>query len=222
MPLKSLRYAGDDPTMMGVILERYISRRSEHSSFPRLDPAKGFALLTQMYPLAYGGVEHYKLVEILPAVTATRQDVRNTTTLDRGKQEAEVSITAKYGLTSDLILDGTLNPDFSQVESDAGQVDLNLRYSLFYQEKRPFFLEGQDHFTMGATATSLDPTIYYSRTVVDPFIGARLTGKIGAGNTLAASYAIDNVIDADRGVLGRYVHVHCDPVTSARSRTTAT
>jgi hypothetical protein len=207
LPLKSLRYANDDPTVMEVILERFISRRSEHSSFPRLDPAKGFALLTEMYPLEYPGIEHYKLVEILPAVTATRQNVRQGTDLVRDKQEGNASLTAKYGITTDLILDGTLNPDFSQVESDAGQVDINLRYSLFYPEKRPFFLEGQDNFNIGANANLLDPTIYYSRTIADPFLGTKLTGKVGNGNTLAALYAMDEVLEPDRPTMGRYIHV---------------
>ncbi len=206
LPLKSLRYANNDPTVMGVIVERYIRRRDEHSCFPRLDPAKGFALLTQMFPVSYPGVEHYTLLEILPAVTATRQDVRRGTNLERDRQEAEVSLTAKYGIMSDLILDGTVNPDFSQVESDAGQVDVNLRYSLFYSEKRPFFLEGQDNYTIAATGNDLDPQIFYSRTIADPLLGTKLTGKIGDGNTIAALYAMDNVYEADRGSLGRYVH----------------
>ena len=207
IPLKSLRYTNSDPTVMGVILERNISRRSEHSTFPTLDPAKGFALLTQMYPVAYTGIEHYTLLELLPAVTATRQDVRRGTTLERDKQEGKASLTAKYGITSDLILDGTLNPDFSQIESDAGQVDINLRYSLFYPEKRPFFLEGQDNFNIGANANIFDPSIYYSRTIAEPLVGTKLTGKIGNSNTIATLYALDNVFEADRPTLGRYVHV---------------
>ena len=207
LPLKSLRYRTDEPTVMSVILERYISRRSEHSCFPRLDPAKGFALLTQMQPVVYSGIEHYKLLEVLPAMTATRQDIRNGNNLDRDKQEAEVSLTAKYGITSDLILDGTVNPDFSQIESDAGQVDVNLRYSLFYPEKRSFFLEGKDHFNLAVSANSFDPSIYYSRTIADPFIGTKLTGKIGTHNTVAALYVVDRVLESDRPVLGDYMHV---------------
>lgn len=206
IPLKSLRYADSDPVIMGVVLERKIRRREEHSSFPRLDPAKGMAFLTQMFPVRYPGVEHYTLWELLPAVTATRQDVRNGATLDRDKQEAEVSLTGKYGITSDLILDGTINPDFSQVESDAGQVDVNLRYSLFYPEKRSFFLEGQDNYTIAATANVFDPQIFYSRTIADPLLGTKLTGKVGNGNTIAALYAMDNVLEPDRGALGRYAH----------------
>ncbi|MBI3195012.1 MAG: carbohydrate binding family 9 domain-containing protein, partial [Ignavibacteriae bacterium] len=207
LPLKSLRYRNDEPTVMGVILERSISRRSEHSCFPRLDPAKGFALLTQMYPLEYSGIEHYTLLEILPAITATRQDVRESTNLVRGKQEAEVSLNVKYGLTSDLILDGTINPDFSQVESDAGQVDVNLRSRLFNSEKRSFFLEGQDNFNLAVSANSFDPMMFYSRTIVEPLLGTKLTGKVGQYNTLAALYAIDNVLEQDQPTLGNYIHV---------------
>src|SRR5262249_48434862 len=104
LPLKSLRYANDNPTVMGIVFERYIRRRDEHSSFPRLDPAKGLAFLTKMFPTPSPNVEHYTLWELLPAVTATRQDIRQGTDLVRDKQEAELSLTAKYGITSDLIL----------------------------------------------------------------------------------------------------------------------
>ncbi|MBI5214876.1 MAG: carbohydrate binding family 9 domain-containing protein [Ignavibacteriae bacterium] len=207
LPLKSLRYRNDEPTTMGVILERFISRRNEHSCFPRLDPAKGFALLTQMYPLEYSGIEHYTLLEILPALTATRQDVREGTNLVRSKQEAEASLNLKYGITSDLILDGTINPDFSQVESDAGQVDVNLRSRLFNSEKRSFFLEGQDNFNLAVSANSFDPMLFYSRTIIEPVLGTKLTGKVGKYNTLAALYAVDNVLEQERPTLGNYIHV---------------
>jgi len=207
IPLKSLRYADNNPTTMGMIFERNISRRGEHSTFPRLDPAKGFALLTQMKPVEYENIKHYKLFELLPAFTATRQDVRKQGNLVSDKQESNASLNIKYGITSDLILDGTLNPDFSQIESDAGQVDINLRNSLFYPEKRTFFLEGQDNFNIASNANMFDPTIYYSRTIADPFIGTKLTGQVGTGNTIAALYAVDNVIEQDRATLGDYVRV---------------
>lgn len=206
LPLKTLRYADNNPVVMGVILERYIRRRDEHSSFPRLDPAKGFALLTQMFPTTYPDVEHYTLWELLPAVTANRQDARVGTTLEKQDQKAELSLTGKYGITSDLILDGTINPDFSQVEADAGQVDVNLRYSLFYPEKRPFFLEGQDNYTIAASNDIFDPLIFYSRTIADPAVGVKLTGKVGPGNTLATLYALDHVLEEDRAALGDYIH----------------
>ena len=207
LPLKSLRYNNDDPTVMGVWLERFISRRGEHSSFPRLDPSKGMAaFMTQLHPVAYHGIDHSRLVEILPAITAAQHHARSGVALERDKQRGEASLTAKYGIASDLVLDATVNPDFSQVEADAGQVDINLRYSLFYPEKRPFFLEGIENFGLAANANMFDPTIYYSRTVADPAAGAKLTGKIGNDNTIAAVYAMDEILEADRDALGKYVH----------------
>ena len=75
-------------------------------------------------------------------------------------RKPEASLTVKYGITSDLVFDGTLNPDFSQVEADAGQIDVNLRYQLLYSEKRPFFLEGMERFKVAATQTSvIDPVL---------------------------------------------------------------
>jgi hypothetical protein len=98
------------------------------------------------------------------------------------KTSKDFSLTAKYGITSDLIFNGTYNPDFSQVETDAGQVDVNLRYDLFYPEKRPFFLEGSEIFRIAATATTeQDPlrSVIHTRTIVAPIVGLKLTGKIG-------------------------------------------
>ena len=206
IPLKSLRYTNADPTVMGMIFERYISRRTEHSSFPHMDPAKGFAILTEMSPIAYPGIRHYTLMEILPAITATRQDARQGDNLVRTKQEGEIGLTGKYGITPDLIFDATINPDFSQVESDAGQVDVNLRYSLSYPEKRSFFLEGKDNFNLSSSQNLYDPTIYYSRAIADPSVGAKVTGKLGPRNTLAAVYAMDRILEADRPVLGGFAH----------------
>ncbi|MDP3582033.1 MAG: DUF5916 domain-containing protein, partial [Ignavibacteria bacterium] len=105
-------------------------------------------------------------------------------------------------ITSDLILDATYNPDFSQVESDAGQVDVNLRYSLYFAEKRPFFLEGSEIFNVAGLGTSeVDPlgTLVHTRTIVNPLTGLKLSGKLGAKNTLAALFSIDELPDEADG-----------------------
>jgi hypothetical protein len=83
-----------------------------------------------------------------------------------------IGLSAKYGLTSNLTLDLALNPDYSQIESDAVQIDVNTRFALYYSEKRPFFIEGGDLFDTKVTAV-------YTRAINDPFLAARLTGKIG-------------------------------------------
>ena len=83
----------------------------------------------------------------------------------------DAGLNFRLGFTS-YALDATINPDFSQVESDAGQVTVNERFALFFPEKRPFFLEGIELF-------GSPQTLVYTRRIVDPKAGAKLTGKFG-------------------------------------------
>ena len=200
VPLKSIRFTHRDPVVMGVIFERRISRFSQGGTYPALDPKRGESWLTQMQPIEYADVEHYSLLELLPALTFSRSDALQEGQLVREAQEVSPSLTAKYGITSDLILDGTVNPDFSQVESDAGQIDINLRSPLYFPEKRPFFLEGADYFNF-AGPTEYDPlrAVVYTRNILDPAVGVRLTGKAGARNSIASIYSYDNPGGAAEG-----------------------
>ena len=196
IPLKSIRYSSTNPVEMSVFFERRISRKAEQGSYPRMDPAKGYAFTTQMKPMFYDNVEHYTLFELMPAVTFNQQYAQNNGEMGIKEINRDFGMNMKYGLTSDLILDGTYNPDFSQIESDAGQVDINLRYGLFYAEKRPFFLEGRENFVFGGTSQSeVDPVIslVHTRTIVNPLIGAKLTGKVIPRGTISALYALDEV-----------------------------
>ena len=88
--------------------------------------------------------------------------------------DPEVGANFKYGLTSNLTADVTLNPDFSQIESDRPQVEVNQRFALFFPELRPFFLEGAEIFQIQAPVNAV-----HTRTIVDPLYGAKLTGKAG-------------------------------------------
>ena len=90
---------------------------------------------------------------------------------ERAASDFNAGANMRLGLTN-LSVDATINPDFSQVESDAGLVTINERFSLFYPEKRPFFLEGIELF---ATPNQL----VYTRQIVDPVAGGKLTGKFG-------------------------------------------
>jgi hypothetical protein len=194
LPFKSIRYRRKEPVEMGIIFERRVSRQSEQGTYPPLDPAQGPNFLTQMRPLHFSEIKHYTLFEALPAATYGRQSTLDEGELQAEKPNADLSLTAKYGLTSQLILDGTANPDFSQVESDAGQVDFNLRYALFYPEKRPFFLEGREKFTFAANQ-SADPldAIVHTRTIVDPLLAFKLNGKLSSKDTVASIYALDEL-----------------------------
>lgn len=143
IPFKSLRFSHKELVEMGIIFERKISRLSESGTYPPLDPAQGMNFLTQTRPLILHDIKHYTLFELLPALTFSQRSSLEEGELVIPKGQGELSLTTKYGITSRLILDGTYNPDFSHVEADAGQVDLNLRYALFFPEKRPFFLRGK-------------------------------------------------------------------------------
>ena len=87
-------------------------------------------------------------------------------------------------MTSNFVLNGTIKPDFSQVEADATQIATDLRFALFYPEKRPFFVEGSDQF-------NVPNTLVYTRQIVHPTAAAKITGKVG-GTDLALLSAVDD------------------------------
>jgi hypothetical protein len=210
LPLSSIRYADGDSVYMGVIFERSVSRRREMGTYPPLDPAQGESWLTQTMPMVFSDLLGQTLLEVLPATTYAYSQDHESGVFRTINDAPELSLTAKYGLTSELVLDGTLNPDFSQVEADAGQVDVNLRYDLFFPEKRPFFLEGRAHFGLGATGTSgTDPiqSIVHTRKIVDPITGIRLTGKMSEKDIVAAIYAADELTGFDPSGDKEYAHV---------------
>ncbi len=194
IPFKSLRFASGNPVEMGVIFERRISRRSEQGTYPPLSSNQGMFFLTQMNPIVFEGVKKEMLLEVLPAVTYSDKKSISAASgsLEPEGSLTDLSLTAKVGLTSNLVLDATWNPDFSQVEADAGQVDVNLRYALYYPEKRPFFLEGAEIFNIGAGNDYLN-SVVHTRQIVDPRAGVRLTGKLGKKDTLALIYAMDDL-----------------------------
>jgi len=198
IPFKSIRFSHKEPVEMGVIFERRISRYSESGTYPPLDPDYGYNFLSQTRTLIFKDIKHYTLLEILPGVTYHKGSSMDEGKLRSDKGRGDISLTGKYGITSNLILDGTYNPDFSQVEADAGQVDFNLRYALYFPEKRPFFLEGLEKFYYGGYYQG-DPlrAVVHTRTIVDPSWGFKLNGKIGDNNTIATIYAKDDLPDTE-------------------------
>jgi hypothetical protein len=205
IPFKSIRFSSTNPVEMGVIFERKISRHTELGTYPPLDPAQGPNFYTQTAKLLLKDIEHYTLFEVLPAATYSHKSELEEETLGPGDGVGNLSLTAKYGITPRLILEGTVNPDFSQVEADAGQVDFNQRYALFFPEKRPFFLEGLEKFHFGGNHPG-DPfqAVVHTRTIVDPLLGAKLNGKIGTKNTIATIYAMDKLPEEEDD---NYAHI---------------
>jgi hypothetical protein len=114
-------------------------------------------------------------VEAVPSLTMTRSDRRaeHGATLRSGPSSGDVGLDVRWGATSGSALNLTLNPDFSQVEADAPQLEANTRFALSVPERRPFFLEGAELFRTPLRAV-------FTRTIVDPLVGAKLAGREGA------------------------------------------
>ena len=115
-------------------------------------------------------------LEFLPSLTAIRFESIDDVTgrLVSPGTDPEAGLNVKYGITSNLTSDFTFNPDFSQIESDLPQIEVNQRFPLFYPELRPFFLEGAEIFEIPAPVN-----LVHTRTLVDPNLGVKLTGKVG-------------------------------------------
>ena len=112
-------------------------------------------------------------MEFDPTFTAQRLDERDETTNTFDSDgKADPGLTARWGIRPGTTLNAAINPDFSQVEADAAQLEVNTAFALFYPEKRPFFLEGADFFDTKIQAI-------YSRNIVDPSWGTKVTGKEG-------------------------------------------
>lgn len=126
---------------------------------------------------------------LLPAVVAHQSGARDGDEFVNEDTEFEFSASAKYAPSSDLMLEATVNPDFSQVESDAAQIDVNTNYALFYSEKRPFFQEGADLFNTWFNAV-------YTRSINDPSVAGKVTGRSGG-----TSYALLTARDEHSPIL---------------------
>jgi hypothetical protein len=191
IPFKSLRYPFKKKLVMGLLVSRYIGRKSEQTSSPELSP-EGGAIMNQSRLIELSDVKFERPVEFIPALTYDQGSSHSAGAMRSTGKNTDFSLTGKLGLTSNLTLDAAYNPDFSQVETDAGQIDINLRSSIYYPEKRPFFLEGMENFNF-ATAMEANTVgaIVYTRSIVDPLLGLKLTGKIGSHNVLSGIFALD-------------------------------
>lgn len=140
----------------------------------------------------FAGATPGRNLELVPTLTAGRQDERAdfpAGDLEDGEGEAEAGLTASWGVTPSMILGLALNPDFSQVEADVAQLDINTTFTLFFPERRPFFLEGADMFRTPFNAV-------FTRNVSAPDWGVRLTGRQGDNGigTFVARDSVTNLI----------------------------
>ena len=174
IPFKSLRFpSGTDPAGWGIALQRNIPSRAEDAFWPGithrlngfssqfgvLDGVRGVAPGRNLQIVPYGTFAGARVFDENAGTRSSDADLR-------GGLDAKVVVRDK------LTVDATINPDFSQVESDEPQVTTNQRFEVFFPEKRPFFLENADYFQTPIT-------LFFSRRIRDPQAGSRVTGRLG-------------------------------------------
>jgi hypothetical protein len=182
-PLKSIRFASGNDVRMGVIFWRRVSRLGMSGSWPQLVP--GQSMGGSQAEVRIAELKRPLVLEALPSFTFTSgRDRLSPTSWSGADQTRDLGFAIKYGITSSIVAEATLNPDFSQVESDALQVTVNQRYPVLYSEKRPFFMEAGNLFDLATVGDGLGNMVIpvHTRTVVDPQWGIRLTGEQGKGS----------------------------------------
>jgi hypothetical protein len=183
---------------MGILFWRRVSRLGVSVSWPALD--SGSWVFERHANLHFASIQPRLARELLPSATYGRTTLRDAPSRwAAASSRSDVGISTKIGLTPTITLDATVNPDFSQVESDAFQVEVNQRFPVFFGEKRPFFMEGAGIFVL-AGAGSGDNTLrtaVHTRRIIDPIFGAKLTGSSGR-LTFGTLSAVDEAGDEHR------------------------
>ncbi|MFN2420768.1 MAG: DUF5916 domain-containing protein, partial [Gemmatimonadota bacterium] len=178
IPFKSLRFPDRQEQVWRATFWRTRPResRAQHS-WAAIDRDEQcficqFGTLTGIRGVRAGGA-----LELLPAVIASHSESLEDpedpdSGLGNGEFDGEASLTARYAHPSGITIEGTANPDFSQVESDVAQIDVNTTFALFFPERRPFFQEGSELFESYFT-------LVYTRQINDPLLAAKAVGRLG-------------------------------------------
>lgn len=202
IPFKSLRYAAGKGKLWGFNAARNISRFNDELDQWLPDNRNISGFLVKHGKIT--GLEDIKVertLEVVPSITISEAGNRIRTipqsVVDRSpvalidpsrfvneRIKRDLSLNLKFNITPNVTLDAAFNPDFAEIEADAPVVSANQRFPIFFQEKRPFFLEGADIFQSPLQ-------VFYSRQIVDPDVAAKLTGKIGK-TTFGFLVASDN------------------------------
>jgi hypothetical protein len=209
VPFKSLRYKAGAGVQWGFNAARNIDRFNDEMNYwlPDDRDVSGF-LVKHGKITGLDEIKYERTLEVVPSVTFSQTGRRVRTIpryqlqpgmIDPGRFvnqpiKSDIGVTLKYTLTPNITLDAAINPDFAEIEADAPVVTANQRFPIFFQEKRPFFLEGQDIF-------SSPMRVFHSRTIVDPDFAAKITGKVGKtsfGFMAASDKAPGNYEEDDR------------------------
>lgn len=191
IPFKTLRYPSADPQTWGLsIIRRKQALNHEDSWAPARRAAASF--LGQGGRLVgLTGMQRGLVLDVTPEVTGRQLGAPDAAGRWNGdRPRGALGGNVRWGLGSAFTLSGTVNPDFSQVEADAGQVVFDPRDALFFPEARPFFLEGIEQFQTPIP-------LVYTRRVVQPNAAAKVTGAVAGANVALLSAMDDRLASAD-------------------------
>ncbi len=191
IPFKSLRYSAGKGKMWGFNAARNIDRLNDEFDqwMPDDRQISGF-LIKHGKITGLDEIKYERTLEIVPSITISETGQRfaaNDPITGRFVNQPikqDIGVNLKYSISPNVTLDAAINPDFAEIEADAPVVTANQRFPIFFQEKRPFFLEGADIFQ-----TPL--AIFDSRSIIDPDFATKVTGKIGK-NSFGFMVASDN------------------------------
>jgi len=172
IPFKSLRFPIQHRLIWGMSVLRRINHLDKDIIWPAI--SRNLATFVPQFGKITGlsNISPGNNIELLPEITSNQQGNLVNNKFSEGPIEYDAGVNLKYGITSNFTFDLAYNPDFSQIEADADKIDVNRRYPLYYDEKRPFFLEGTNIFYTPINAV-------YTRNLVDPIVGLKATGQIG-------------------------------------------
>jgi hypothetical protein len=205
IPFKSLRFPATKQQSWGLILYRGIVRENEDSFWPQVSHRFEGRLAQAATLTGLEGISPGRNLQFIPyGLVNSFHDIDARDPNDPHYENRAIGGTfgldSKIILNDSLVLDLTANPDFSQVESEDPQVTVNQRFAVYFPEKRPFFIENADYLR-----TPID--LFFTRQIVNPSYGARLTGKLGP-------YSI-GVLTADDRAPGLVV-APSDPLAGSR------
>lgn len=182
IPFKSLRYSAGKGKMWGFNVARNIDRFNDELDqwLPDDRNVSGF-LIKHGKITGLDEIKYERTLEIVPSITVSETGrrtrvfpttVANPDRFVNNPVKQDIGVTLKYTISPNITLDAAYNPDFAEIEADAPVVTANQRFPIFFQEKRPFFLEGADIFQSPLR-------IFNSRQIGDPDLAVKLTGKTG-------------------------------------------
>ncbi len=186
IPFSSLRYASTSTQDWGLQIDRHVQRNGYEETWTPARRASASFISQSGMLQGLTGMRHGQVVELNPEFTNTTRGFACCAPSNRDwhyDSKPQLGGNIRWALGSNFVLNGTVKPDFSQVEADATQVAADERFALFYPEKRPFFVEALDQF-------NAPNQLVYTRTIVQPDGAAKLSGKIGRIDVAALS-AID-------------------------------